>query len=271
MLSSFLLVLGVAVLAMAFRSFSHPFFQRLSLLCILGTSFLIGYLPSHSWVIGLVVASLWAFLPWLEILTRIRVLRIPVDRPLRQKAPPNGDLFPNLAELTAEIEQEGFESINDVGWDWDEQRQFLRLFHRSSDQSQAAVCMIDQGDIAFYYVSLMTRSVDGQSYMTWNYPFSYALKFVPQTHICRVKPSLSFGEMCEAHRTHLARQGITEQKVLRLDPGQIQELMQRDLSAQITHNVSAGLLTRVDETHVRYTWHGMFYLWFRFLWDVVRL
>ena len=57
MLSSILLVLGVAVLAMAFRSFSNPIFQRLSLLCILGTSFLVGYLPSHSWVIGLVVAS----------------------------------------------------------------------------------------------------------------------------------------------------------------------------------------------------------------------
>ena len=68
------------------------------------------------------------------------------------------------------------------------------------------------------------------------------------------------------------REALSEfEKVLRLDPGQIQELMQRDLSAQITHNVSAGLLTRVDETHVRYTWHGMFYLWFRFLWDVVRL
>jgi len=30
-------------------------------------------------------------------------------------------------------------------------------------------------------------------------------------------------------------------------------------------------LARVDAQSVRYTWRGMFYLWFRFLWDFVRL
>jgi hypothetical protein len=35
--------------------------------------------------------------------------------------------------------------------------------------------------------------------------------------------------------------------------------------------VRAGLLAPVDEQKVRYTWRGMFYIWFRFLWDFVRL
>ena len=110
---------------MAFRSFDHPIAQRLCVLCVLAVSFLLGYLPSGSWVVGLVVATLWIFLPWLEILTKIRVLRMPLERELEYKSPPGRDLFPNLDDLTEEIEQEGFELINDLGCDWDAQRQFL--------------------------------------------------------------------------------------------------------------------------------------------------
>ena len=227
--------------------------------------------PSGSWVAGLAVASLWIFLPWLEILTKIRTLRMPVERELEHKSPPGRDLFPNLDDLTEEIEQVGFELITDLGCDWDAQRQFLRLFHRSSDQTQVAVCLIDQGSIAFYYISLMTRSVDGQVFTTWNYPFAYALKFSPQTHIQRVRPTVSFHAMCGAHRTLLARNEVAADRILKLDPKQIQALLQEDLTAQITHNVRAGLLAPVDEQKVRYTWRGMFYIWFRFLWDFVRL
>jgi hypothetical protein len=271
MLSSILLVLGVAVLGMAFRSFDHPVAQKLCILCVLAVSFLLGYLPSGSWALGLTVASFWIFLPWLEILTKIRALRMPLERELESKSPPGRDLFPNLEDLTEEIEQEGFELINDLGCDWDAQRQFLRLFHRPSDQTQAALCLIDQGNIAFYYTSLMTRPTDGQVFTTWNYPFSYSLKFLPHTHIHRIRPTASFVDLCDAHRHLLARNNISIEAIPKIDPPQVQALLQQDLTAQITHNVRAGLLARVDEQKVRYTWRGMFYLWFRLLWDSVRL
>jgi hypothetical protein len=271
MFSSILLLLGIAVLGMAFRTFNHPVTQRLSVLCVLAVSFLIGFLPSGSWVAGIAVASLWIFLPWLEILTKIRTLRMPVERELEHKSPPGRDLFPNLDDLTEEVEKVGFELISDLGCEWDAQSQFLRLFHRASDQTQVAVCLIDQGSIAFYYISLMTRSLYGQDFITWNYPFAYALKFSPQTHIKPVRPPISFHAMCDAHRTLLERKAVFGDKILKLDPKQIQVLLQEDLTAQITHNVRAGLLAPVDEQKVRYTWRGMFYIWFRFLWDFVRL
>ena len=271
MLSSILLILGVAVLGMAFRSFDHPIAQRLCVLCVLAVSFLLGYLPSGNWAVGLAVATLWIFLPWLEILTKIRALRMPLERELESKSPPGRDLFPNLDDLTEEIEQEGFELIDDLGCDWDAQQQFLRLFHRPTDQTQAALCLIDQGNIAFYYVSLMTRPIGGRVFMTWNYPFSYSLKFLPHTYIQRVRPSASFVDICDAHQLLLSRNKISIEAVPKLHPPQIQALLQQDLTAQISHNVRAGLLAQVDEQKVRYTWRGMFYLWFRFLWDFVRL
>ena len=271
MLSSILLVLGVAVLAMAFRSFDNPICQRLCALCVLGTTFLLGYLPTANLVVGLGAAALWIFVPWFEILTRVRTLRMPVEREFERQIPPGRDLFPNLDELTDEIEHEGFEIVNDLGCDWSEQRLFMRLFHRPNDKTQAAVCLVDQGNIAFYYLTLITRIRDGRVFMTWNYPFSYSLKFLPDTHIRRTRPTVPFTSMCVAHSNLLSEHDIATDAILRLDPLQIQVSLQNDLRAQITHNVRAGLLTRVDEQSVRYTWRGMFYLWFRLLWDFVKL
>src|SRR6202030_2173518 len=253
MLSSILLVLGIAVLRMPFRSFDHPIAQRLCVLCVLAVSFLLGYLPTGSWVVGLVVAALWIFLPWLEILTKIRVLRMPLERELEYKSPPGRDLFPNLDDLTEEIEQEGFELINDLGCDWEAQRQFLRLFHRPGDQTQVALCLIDQGNIAFYYISLMTRPTDGHVFTTWNYPFSYSLKFLPHTHVQRVRPTAPFVAICKAHQLLRARNKISVEAIPKLDPPLIPALLQQDQTAQITHNVRAGLLAQVDEEKVRYT------------------
>jgi hypothetical protein len=271
MLSSILLVLGVVVLALAFRSFDNPICQRLSVLSVLGGSFLLGFLPTGNYIVGFCVAALWIFLPWLEILTRVRALRMPVQREFEHKSPPDRDLFPNLDDLTDEIEQEGFEIVNDLGCDWSEQRQFMRLFHRPCDQTQAALCLVDQGNIAFYYLTLITRLRDGKVFMTWNYPFSYSLKFLPDTHIRRTRPNASFKSMCASHSRLLSQYRIATNEILNLDPSQIEASLQKDLTAQISHNVRVGLLAQVDEQNVRYTWRGMFYLWFRLLWDFVKL
>lgn len=270
MFASALLICGVAVLGMAFRTFKNGLAQRLSLLCILATSFLIGYLPTRSWLLGLLAASVWLLLPWLEILIRIRGVRMPVDRIVRPRTPPSYELFPNLDDLTEEVEAEAFEVVDDVGCDWDTQRQFLRLFHRASDQTQAAVCLVDQDDIAFYYVSLVTRARDGQVFTTWNYPFSYSLKFGPENHVLRVRSEVSFSSICQAHQSFLARNSVRPDEVSNLEPSQMQNLLQNDLRSQISHNVAAGLLAPETDGKVRYTWRGLFYIWLRFLWDLIR-
>jgi hypothetical protein len=271
MLSSILLVLGVAVLGAAFRSYHNPICQRLSVTCFLSASFLIGYLPTGNWALGFAAVSLWFLLPWLEILTRIRRMRLPVDRPFREKAPPRTDLFPFLEDLTDEMEKEDFQLAEDVGYDSEVQEQFLRLFHRASDNVQAAVCLVNQRELAFYYVSLTTRSRDGQLFVTWNYPFAYSLKFAPKTRVRRVPSTLSTHQMCEAHRSLLQKEKLRDGDVLPLEPEHFRDLLEQDLRAQIDHNVRSGLLKPVGTTQVRYTWRGMFYLWFQFLLDFVRL
>jgi hypothetical protein len=66
------LTLGVAVLSIALRSFQTSWAQKAGAIGILASTFLAVYFFTGSWVAGLIAALLWLFLPWLEILTRIR-------------------------------------------------------------------------------------------------------------------------------------------------------------------------------------------------------
>ena len=272
MLSSLLLILCVATLSMGLRTFRSVALQKLGALGIFATSFIAGYLVSERNVfVGLFCASTWLLLPWLEILTRIRNLRLPLEKSLSHQAPPSSEAFPDLNELTSEIEGEGFEHADDTGWDWEDYRQFFRLFYKSGDRAQAAICFIDQQDIAFYYLSISSRAKDGAVWTTWNYPFSHSLKPVPQLKINRMKATDTFLQMYESHREFLRQHGIDAAQLEELSGEQLQVEIQKDLRAQIAHNLAQGVLTDAGEGQIRYSWRGLFFIWVQFLRDLVRL
>jgi len=272
MFSSFLLVLGVAVLSIALRSFNHVLLQKLGALGIFATSFLVGYLLSgKNLYVGIFCASIWLLLPWLEILTRIRKLRLPLEKNLRHKSPPSPDVFPVLLATTDEAEGESFEHVEDAGWDWEDYQQFFRLFYKSEDRSQAAICLIDQHDMAFYYLSISSRAKDGTIWTTWNYPFSYSLKLVPQLKINRLRTDQTFLQIYESHRDFLKSNRIDVSQLEELSADQIQIEIQKDLRAQIAHNLAKGVLTQAEEGQIRYSWRGLFFIWIQFLRDLVRL
>ena len=160
MLFGLLLTLGVAVLSFGLRTFHNSYAQKAGALGILAATFLGFYFATNNWVWGLVAALAWLFLPWLEILTRIRALRLPKEKQLRPKSPPSNDTFPALSEITREIEDEGFVYVSDAGWDWEDYRQFFRLFYREEDRAQAAICLNEQRDFSFYYLRISSRTKD---------------------------------------------------------------------------------------------------------------
>src|SRR5438552_16524624 len=118
MLFGLLLTLGVGVLSVALRSYQSSFAQKAGALGILIASFLAVYVMTGSIAWGVAGAASWLFLPWMEILTRIRALRLPKDRQLRPKSPPSASLFPGLDDISREIESEGCAHVADAGWDW---------------------------------------------------------------------------------------------------------------------------------------------------------
>src|SRR3954468_10379585 len=271
MLFGLLLTLGVAVLSVALRSYQTSLAQKAGALGILVATFLFVYFATGSWIWGTIGALAWLFLPWLEILTRIRVLRLPKEKSLRSKTPPSSNLFPALDEISREIENEGFEHVNDAGWDWEDYRQFFRLFYKMDDRAQATICLNEQHDLSFYYLRISSRAKSGLIWTTWNYPLSYGLKLTPQFRINRQRPDQSFWQLYQSHREFLRDNTIDVGTVDPLDEERIQLEIERDLRDQIAHNIDKGVLKETSEGEVKYSWRGMLYLWCQFLVDLVRL
>ena len=103
MLFGLFLTLGVALLSVALRSYQTAIAQKAGAVGILVSTFLAVYFVSGNWFAGLGAALGWFFLPWLEILTRIRALRLPKEKALRPKSPPSTEVFPTLDEISADI------------------------------------------------------------------------------------------------------------------------------------------------------------------------
>ena len=271
MLFGFLLTLGVAVLSIGLRTFHNSYAQKAGALGILVATFLAVYFATNNWMWGSIAAAGWLFLPWLEILTRIRALRLPREKQLRPKSPPSSDTFPALSEITREIEKEGFVYVSDAGWDWEDYRQFFRLFYREEDRAQAAICLNEQSDFSFYYLRISSRTKDGIVWTSWNYPLSYGLKLSPAFRINRQRADRSFWQLDQSHRQFLQRKSVDPADIEPLDEEQIQADIERDLRDQITHNIHKGVLKQTAAGDVKYSWRGMIYLWCQFLVDLVRL
>ena len=125
--------------------------------------------------------------------------------------------------------------------------------------------------MSFYYLSISSRAKDGKIWTTWNYPFSYSLKLAPALRINRLRSDQTFLQIYESHVDFLNKHQIAPDDLDELKPDQIQVEIQKDLRAQIAHNLANGVLTKTDEGQIRYSWRGLFFIWFQFLRDLVRL
>jgi hypothetical protein len=271
MLFGLFITVGIAVLSVALRSYESPISQKIGALGILTASFLAIYYITDSWVLGALSALSWLFLPWVEILTRIRALRLPREKTLRPKNPPSPEVFPTLDEISTQIENEGFKHISDAGWDWADYEQFFRLYYREEDRAQAAICLNEQHDLSFYYLRISSRIPDGTVWTTWNYPLSYGLKLPPQFRINRQRPDQSFWQLYQSHKRFLRDYSVEVTSAPPLDEEQIQQEMEKDLRDQIAHNLANGLLVQTNGGEIKYSWRGMMYLWCQFLLDLVRM
>lgn len=271
-MQSFLLILGVVVFAIGCRTFHHPFIRKTGALSIVAATFLAGYfLFGESLVAGLLATLLWVLLPWVDILTRIRNMRLPLDKPLRHRNPPSRDSFPHLAGFTEEVEEEGYVQTADTGWDWDDMSQFVRTFYHEGNRSQAGIYYNEQSHIAFTYIGISTRTADGQVYTSWNYPFANTMRVAPQIHFNRVTDITTFAELIDAHEFYLLRQRIEPDAIQAIEHDEIRSLMEKDLRLQIDHNLDMGLIRLSGNGTFRYSWRGLVFLWCQFLKDMAKL
>lgn len=264
------IVLGAGLFSLALRTFDRPWLRRAGGIGVLATSFLIGYFVSGRVAVGFLAVASWFLLPWLEILTRIRHMRLPLDKKLSKRPPPPKSRFPDLPEVTAQIEGEGFEYVEDAGWQWEGVDQFFRIFYHPESRTEVAICLNEQGPVAFSYLAISSRARDGRTWRTWNYPFSYTMKLAPNLEMNRAPSADSFGELMVEHRAFLERNHVAADHLLPEVPEEIPEQMQNEIRRQIDHNLDHGLIALSGNGTFRYSWRGLLFLWRQFVVDMIK-
>jgi hypothetical protein len=270
-LNEFLFFSGLVAFTAACFQFSHPVMRRLGLLGMAATVFAAGYLLSGNLWVGVACVGVLLMLPWIEILFRIRKLRLPLRKQLRQAVPPAREMFPDLADVTDTIEASGFVHAADLGWEMDEYRQFLRLFANPEKREEAAITYVEQNQIGFHFASVTSRAADGSVFITWNCPVPSSLKSVPTVHLNRMGGEASFEALLAGHEKFLADRGVQRETLQAVDPDSVRVSVECDMESQMQHNLREGLLQREGDEHGRYSWRGMLFLWFQVLRDIFRL
>ncbi len=268
MISQACIVAAAGFASVALRSFESQALFRIGTLGLVATSFLAGWLLGGSLILASVFASTWFLLPWMEILTRVRRLRLPLDRSLRKCPPPSNNKFPDFSSLSDDMESIGFEYVDDVDWSHGDTRHFYRLFYDPKNFVTASICLLEQDQFSFFYVTFTSRSKDGRLFLTWNYPFSYGMHLLPHTTLNKVDEDLEVEELALSHISFLSSQDSPE--IIALEAESIRNQIESELRTQLEHNIARGILVRDQDQMIRYSLRGMFFLWVQFLREFVR-
>jgi hypothetical protein len=78
-------------------------------------------------------------------------------------------------------------------------------------------------------------------------------------------------DLMASHTEFLQSQAVEVSDLISVDTEQLPAYIERDMSAQIDHNITAGLIELTGEGEFRYSWRGCFYLWFQVVKDMVRV
>ena len=266
-----LIVIGLIILALGLRSARGTCLRKAGALAFLAASFLLFYyLTGNIWagVLGIVV---WLFLPWIELLTRIRRMRLPVRNRLTHRKLPNPSFFPNASEAAAAMDEAGFDHVSDCGWEWDGMHQFFRLFWHPEERAVATVCLCEQSDVAFAFISITSYSRDSHIWRTTNFPFAPTLRTAPGVNWNHVPCGRNcFHQILGDHRKFLLRAKVPPDHLVIPDPEKIVEFIEKEMSRQLEHNQSAGIIRFTGDGHFQYSPRGLLFLWGQFIKDMVR-
>jgi len=267
-----LIVLGILLIAIALRTARRAWVRKLGAMAFLGASYALFYFLIGAWWGGVLGVVLWFFLPWFELLTRVKRLKLPMDNRLRYRTAPNPAFFPNAQETVETMEAENFEHTSDCGWEWSGMKQHYRLFFHPDSKTVATLCLCEQADVVFSFVSITSMSADGVVLRTTNYPFAPTLKYpakfrwnhVPCTRHC-------FRQILLSHREHLRKCRLETNDLLAIDPDHLEEMIEEEMQEMIEHNLDHGIIEFAGDGYFCYSTKGLFYLWGQFLKDMVRL
>ena len=267
-----LVVAGLVVFAAAFRSCRKNWSRKLGALIFLTASFFALYFMTKCWWAGVLAVLGWFFLPWIELLTRVRKMRLPMSNRLEQRKAPEDDFFPNASRALAAMSDAEFEHVGDAAWHWAGMEQYFRLHWNPEERAVATVCLCEQDNVAFAFISVTSRTEDGRLFRTTNFPFSPTLKRPPGFLWNHVPCERNcFHQILKDHQSYLDKLKVSVEDLALPDPDAMEQEIEKEMQEQIEHNLKHGIIEPTDDGHFRYSVRGLFYLWKQFAKDMIRL
>ena len=270
-IKAFLYLAALVVFAFGCRTFESRWIQKAGWVALLVASYLLGFWLTWSHAAGAMGVMVWFLLPALEIVGRVRKMRFPLRQEVKGRFAPSREVFPELSEMTEDVEACGYVLIEDAGWVGNDADHFARMLYHAEKRRQATITMDLQGEASVSYVSLTTRLEDGRSFSTTSFPFAPTMQFPPRHSVNRCPFAESIEELEEEHEAFLARHEIAEGDVLELDTEQLATLMEEEMVLQIDHNMERGLIEEAGEGKFRYSWRGCLFLWVQLVKEMVKV
>jgi hypothetical protein len=269
---STLIVIGILLIAIALRTARQSCIRKLGAVAFLVASYMACYFITGAWWGGMLGVAAWFFLPWVELLTRVKRLRLPMDNRLRHRPAPNAAFFPNAQETVDTMERESFTHAADCAWEWSGMKQHYRIFMHADGKTVATLCLCEQADVVFSFVAITSMGDDGEILRTTNYPFAPTLKSPQKFHWNHVPCTRNcFRQILTNHREHIAKVGKSDADLSAMDADHLEEMIEEEMQEMIEHNLDHGIIEFAGDGYFCYSTKGLFYLWGQFLKDMVRL
>ncbi len=267
----FCIVLGLLFIAVALRTSRRFWLRKMGALILLAASALFFYFVTGSIVCSLLGILVWVLLPWVELLTRVRGLRFPLDHRLHGQRVPNHAFFPNAALTLETMERENFRHQIDCSLSWLGTVQHHRLFVQEDARAVATLCLCEKSDVVFAFVVIASIAENGHIYRTTNFPFAPQLKNPPTLHWNHLPcTKLCFRQIWQHHREFLQRHGVSQSLVVQ-DREHLDALIETQMEAVVEYNMEQGIIDLCQDGHFAYTFRGMIFLWGQFIKDMIRL
>jgi hypothetical protein len=265
-------VIAIIIFGYALRSCRTSMLRKIGALVMLVASGLCFHFLTGSIWGGIAASAAWFFLPWIELLTRIRKIRMPIENKLQQRFSSNLAVFPNAQKHMHTLELAGFEHIRDCGWNLGGMDQLYQLYWNAETRSVVTLNLCEQSNVTFSYLTITSRDICNGVWRTTNFPFSPTLKPTPSVHWNQIScVNECVVKLIEHHCCFLSKQGFIDDDLSIPDPDHLEEELELELRRQIDHNLQQGIIRLTGDGHFRYTIRGLLYLWKQFVRDMIRL
>lgn len=271
-MQKFYMLMALIVFCYALRACRTSWLRKMGALLMLLSSGLCIYFLTDVILWGLLAMLAWFFLPWVELLTRIRKLRMPVENKLQDKMRTSHTAFPSASKHLQNLDHLGYEHIHDCGWNLGGMEQVYQLFWNAETRSVVSLCLCEQSNVTFSYLTVTSRDITNGVWRTTNFPFSPTLKPNPGVHWNQISCANECAiNLLKSHCHFLLKQGFVDDDLAIPDPDHLEQEIEQEMKRQIDHNLQRGVISLTGDGNFRYTIRGLFFLWRQFVRDMIRL